>query len=418
LSLITAEGHAAPSFLRWELAAVALIAPILAFPPMGRPLLLFVPLLVPAMWIIAMLRGEGGLPVTPLNGALLLLLASILLSLAATFDIAFSTPKILGVVLGVVLFFGIVRAIRSSSSLSLALELYTAAGAAFAAISILGTNWIPKVGALQRIAERVPVLIRGVPGQSEGFQPNAIAGSLLLFIPLQLVLTISGPRRSLAAVLLVFTTAVLALTQSRNGWLSLLAALLLLAIWQSGGLVRKGLIIAGVAGIIAGGFAATHELHLVERGIGSGLSADLAGRMELWSRAVLIIEDFPFTGVGMNGFRRVMPAMYPVVLTPPEVDVAHAHNHLLQAGTDLGIPGLIAYLALWLSAAATIWRTWRGTSSRRIRSIASGLGGALLAFFAFGMVDTIALGAKVGIFFWVLLSLIVALDSREGEAAA
>ena len=44
----------------------------------------------------------------------------------------------------------------------------------------------------------------------------------------------------------------------------------------------------------------------------------------------------------MNVFRRVVHALYPTVFNSPEIDVVHAHNHLLQAALDLGIPGLLA----------------------------------------------------------------------------
>jgi putative inorganic carbon (HCO3(-)) transporter len=115
-----------------------------------------------------------------------------------------------------------------------------------------------------------------------------------------------------------------------------------------------------------------------------------------------MISDFPITGIGMNGFRRVMPVMYPALLTRPDVDVAHAHNHLLQVALDIGLPGLIAYLALWCGTAALLISVY--PNSRVI----SGLAAGMVAYFAFGTSDAIALGAKVGIFFWVALGIIVA----------
>jgi putative inorganic carbon (HCO3(-)) transporter len=104
----------------------------------------------------------------------------------------------------------------------------------------------------------------------------------------------------------------------------------------------------------------------------------------------------------MNGFRRVMPVMYPALLTRPDVDVAHAHNHLLQVALDIGLPGLVAYLALWCGAAALLISVYRNSR------VISGLAAGMVAYFAFGTSDAIALGAKVGIFFWVALGIIVA----------
>ena len=83
----------------------------------------------------------------------------------------------------------------------------------------------------------------------------------------------------------------------------------------------------------------------------TGSLRTLGGRAEIWSRALYVIEDFPLTGMGMNTFRRVMPVLYPTTPIGSNdaliEDVGHAHNHLLQAALDLGLPGLIAYLAIW-----------------------------------------------------------------------
>jgi putative inorganic carbon (HCO3(-)) transporter len=156
---------------------------------------------------------------------------------------------------------------------------------------------------------------------------------------------------------------------------------------------------------------------LLNEQVGSGVAADVPSRIEMWSRAVRIIGDFPITGIGMNTFRRVMPAMYPVFLTPPEIDVAHAHNHLLQVALDLGIPGLIAYLAIWFGAASLLTRTYRVAPDAWLRWIAGGAAAGMIAYFAFGTVDAIALGAKVGIFFWIALALIVSLHAVAEQPA-
>jgi len=131
--------------------------------------------------------------------------------------------------------------------------------------------------------------------------------------------------------------------------------------------------------------------------------------MELWSRALYAIADFPFTGLGLNTFRRVVHVLYPLFLESPDVDIAHAHNHLLQAALDLGLPGLVAYGALWMGAGFLVVDAWRRTADPWAKAVAQGLAGGLLAGFVFGMTDVIPLGSKVGVFFWTILALAVAL---------
>jgi putative inorganic carbon (HCO3(-)) transporter len=112
--------------------------------------------------------------------------------------------------------------------------------------------------------------------------------------------------------------------------------------------------------------------------------------------------------MGMNHFRRLMPLLYPSRLFPPHIDMAHAHNHLLQAGLDLGIPGLIAYIALWSGAGFLLTRIIYSSNSRFYQAIALGLFGSLTAYFVYGLTDAVALGAKPGFVFWWVLGLVVA----------
>jgi putative inorganic carbon (HCO3(-)) transporter len=112
-----------------------------------------------------------------------------------------------------------------------------------------------------------------------------------------------------------------------------------------------------------------------------------------------------------------MPAMYQASLISPDIDVAHAHNHMLQAALDLGIPGVVAYASIWLSAAALLVVVCRRADERIHRAMASGLGAGFIAHFVFGMTDAIALGSKVGVLFWLMLALTVGLHRvATGEA--
>jgi putative inorganic carbon (HCO3(-)) transporter len=139
------------------------------------------------------------------------------------------------------------------------------------------------------------------------------------------------------------------------------------------------------------------------------MAGNVSGRIELWSKALYDIQNVPFTGMGMNAFRKVMPVLYPTFLTSPDFDVAHAHNDLLQAALDLGLPGLIAYLSICLVVAALLVRVYRRGGEPTYRGMAGALGAGLIAHFVFSMTDAIALGAKVGVLFWLTLALVVAL---------
>jgi len=401
--------------MRWQLLWLALLAPLLLFPPLGRPLLLLI-LFLPLVWVFGLIMSVEPLPLTPLNGALALMAVMVLVSLWATFDIEFSAGKVLGVVLGMAMFFAIVSLMRRTTRIDIALNLFILSGTALAIVGLLGTNWIGKVSLAQKITSHLPAVIRGVPGQTEGFQPNAVAGALVMFVPLQIAFVITAEKRAFVQRFLHFAAlaiigGTLLLTQSRSGWVSLAVGLCAWAFWHSR---RARLILLGIVAI-----AATTVLTSWSRvepflrgAMGGGIHEDAAGRLELWSRAIYGIQDFPITGMGMNAFRKVMPVFYPTFLSSPDTDVSHAHDHLLQAALDLGLPGLIAYLALWFGAAGLLMVGIRSTTDPDRRRLISGLAAGMIAYFVFGTADTIALGAKVGIFFWIALALIVVLHEK------
>ncbi len=165
----------------------------------------------------------------------------------------------------------------------------------------------------------------------------------------------------------------------------------------------------------------------------AGFSLDsLASRLEIWPRAIYGVQDFPFTGMGMNTFREVIHVLYPSFTIPPDIDIAHAHNEFLQAALDLGIPGLIAFSSIYIISFWMLVKVWkslsgegtgRRTSEERTaciisedtvlkRALVLGLGGGLFGHMIFGMTDAISLGAKPGIFYWILLGLIAGLYLR------
>lgn len=404
-----------------EPLVVLAIAPLLLFPTPAR---CYAALAVPLVWWCNR-RVTGHLvPPTPLNAWLLLLLGMTGVSLWATYDVRVSLGKVAGVLLGVFVFWAITRWTTSDRRLAFITGCFLLAGAVLAVLGLLGTNWYGKFPIIASIIERLPKAIRGISGAEEGFHPNAVAGCLVLFIPLQIALLTgegrkwlllaapSGSRVLLMAaqvLLLALTLGTLLLTQSRGAWAGLVVALLAFLAWHSG-LTRK--IAVAIVAVLALFALAQGPRRFVDLAIsqsGAEMARNVSGRMELWSRALAAIHDFPLTGMGMNVFRKVMPTLYPTLQATPGFDVAHAHNHLLQAALDLGIPGLIAYLGIWFTVAALLVTVYRRAAAPAGRVLASGLGAGLVAHFMFSMTDAIPLGAKVGVLFWVTLALAVSI---------
>jgi putative inorganic carbon (HCO3(-)) transporter len=369
----------------------------------------------------------------------------ILVSMGITFDLSFSIGKIAGLLLGIVLFYAITDLTVSASSLQRVITTFILVGLGIALLSILGTKWPVKFPLVQPVLDQLPEVLRRVRNAEEGFNPNQVGGVLIFFIPLQVMLgsywlnrlLSRSPRMKIRSVKVHFDTPEQLFSQEGGSGrvksmlglmfmgLSLLVTGGVLLLTQSRGAL--GGVIVGLLALFAirtdwgkvvaivGTIVLLWLIYFSSIGdvVGPGLDTEVAGtisltgRLEIWSRAGQGLSDFPL-GMGMNNFRRVMPLRYPLSSVSPTQDIAHAHNHLLQAGLDLGIPGLIAYLALWLGAGFLLFQTIRESQHHLYSAIALGLTGSLAAHFVYGLTDAVALGAKPGFVFWWVLGLVVA----------
>ena len=487
---------------RFHWLGLLIAAPFLVFPSPVRSLAL---LMIPAIWILYLIQyrienrrlkneagndqpstfnlqpsTEPGFPITQLNINILILAVMLLVSLWATYSIQQSLEKITGLVLGLGVFFAVVRESRNQGGWWWSLAVFLLGGLAWAGLGFLSMEYQVRFSFLTPVISRIPRVIQDLPGPDLGLQHNAVGGGILWVLPIYIALGvnfINADKKSMLRLITeglrlkvegskswnserdgrilvwgvkigvwfgaVFMGLVLLLTQSRGSYLAFgltVVGLLSLVLPRKGRFALSGTALAGVLGLIvwiliAGGWEGWVEnLGLAGQ---SGYSLDTLGaRLEIWPRAMYGIEDFPLTGMGMNTFRELVHILYPFFTISPDFDIAHAHNEFLQVGLDLGIPGMIAFISLYLIAFWTLLKTWRASdliapaenenSTVRpaglplqkvlnqdpflVKTLVLGLGGGLFGHLVFGMMDAIALGAKPGIFFWMLLGLIMGLD--------
>jgi putative inorganic carbon (HCO3(-)) transporter len=421
--------------VHWELLILIVCSPAFLFPRLALlPLLLILPFLWICRWVA---RGHF-IPRTPLDVPILLLLIMAQVSLYATYSIEQSLPKISGVLFGIGLFYALVERLNHERVLRTGTILFLLAGTGLSVLALVGTHWNRKLAWLNPLLDRLPPRITQLPGAEGGFHSNEIAGVLLWILPLAFC-TLAGvilhrkkddvENRAGRILLIVASSAalsgtfVLFLTQSRGAWIGFAVATLLCILWLMRERFRVAsgwlaLLYISLIVVAVGLAVARPEVILGEtvfEAEGTMLSAvSLAGRVEIWSRAIYGIQDFPFTGMGMNTFREVVHILYPLFIISPEFELGHAHNEYLQAALDLGLPGLIAYLSLhigafWMLVRLAGQKPSTGLSVRAQRAMIAGLGGGLLAHLIYGLTDAVALGAKPGFLWWWLLALIAAL---------
>lgn len=258
----------------------------------------------------------------------------------------------------------------------------------------------------------------------DGLNANVVAGALVVLIPFALAGVLA--HRSIGARLMCLLAAgsmlaVLPLTESRAAYGAVLAAVVVLAAlrWPRYTLYAAPFILAALLllGYRMGGPSVWN------RWLQGGVSRSASQRMEIWSRAVLLLQRHPITGAGLGCFERVLSSRYPLY-TVPRGAVTHAHNLFLQVGVDLGLPGLISYLSilgLAFYALFTIYGILKDTTVSFLRLLAIACISSLVGLCLHGLVDAATWGNKGTFLPWLVLGVAASLyrlQVREEESSA
>jgi len=436
----------------WLLLA---LSPFLMFPNRFTPAVLPV-LLLP--WIARKFARGHFTARTAVDWPMVILLLMLPVSLWASPDLHRSVPKLYGIILGVAVFYGIVNFVRRPSQAYIAGLGIGLMGVAASVLSLVGTAWsgIGASARLQAYRDLSSVVVEMGGSLGRGFNPNQVGGALSFFIPFVASLLLLGffaPWETGTALSLIADDAAstwyvrgwvvpilmsagfvvmagtLVLTGSRSAMVGVIVSLLVLAgFWQRW--LRLVLVLALVGAALVCCYLGPQQILQWILAIGS--DRNVVARLDLWERALYMIRDFPYTGVGLNGFSVTANVLYPLFSISPErvLEITHALNMFLQVALDLGIAGLVAYLAVLLVFVAAWCRVWQSGVRGPLRSLSVGLLCGMLGYHVYGLADCITLGAKPGVTVWAMWGLMAALanltwqyqsglpDSKEGAYAA
>ena len=422
----------------WQWILLIILLPVFLFPSSQTAGILLV---VPFFWLLILFDKTRLNQRTPLDLPLGILAVMTCISALVTPDFAASLPKLSGMALGFWIFLILNARINSTRNRWIALTAFLLSGLAIAIAGLFGAGFFgSKIPIIGSIAAAMPKLASGLPGAENGFHPNEIAGSLLWVLPVlaglflfllfesKIVIKKTGFSVLIFGFLItglvsLFVLIVFLLTESRTAYLGLFIG----AIFTVPFLIRSkkislilSLVLIGV--MILGGIWFINDQPDFLQGSASVENVKLStitiqNRIELWDRAVQAIRDFPLTGMGMNIFRQAIEPLYPLISIPPGTDLGHAHNEYLQIALDLGVPGLIGYLSLLISSFWMLRRVLIEPQNKLVESQPSGdrllarfLAGsivwAIIGHGVFGLADAVALGAKPGFLFWMLLGFI------------
>ena len=407
--------------------ALLFAAPWLLFPDLFPVATAVALAALAAVWLLGLAIDRTLLPRTPFNLTLLLFCLALAVGVLASADPADTLSKATGVVLGLAVWRFVVIAAGRRGHIGVAVVLLLLICLGFSLTGIANLRELPKIPFLVAANPFRNLPLSGLDRLAT--HPNQLAALIGLFLPLLVSLLAAPPRRLAAplwrlapALVALLVVAILILTQSRGGWIAAIAGLyVLLLLWAAvlpPSRARRALrwiALAGALVVVAGvlwiGPGTLWELWLnppEETALGTLATLDL--RRKMWPWAVTAIGDFPFTGVGLGAFRQVAFRLYPLPIWP-DYDMGHAHNIFLQTALDVGLPGLVAYVAVLFVAAAVGWRVARRDPG--FRPVSLGLLAGLVALHVFGLADALVLGAKPALVFWFALGLLAAMN-KEG----
>jgi putative inorganic carbon (HCO3(-)) transporter len=240
----------------------------------------------------------------------------------------------------------------------------------------------------------------------ETVNPNVLAGTLLLGIPLLATLALWGRwatvswLRPLCALLALFLLTLVVLTQSRGAYAGVLAGLGVV-LWLRWPRLGYGLpvLVLGAGGLL------WFDLGTLWASVDGNLFLLRANeRVDIWVRAYYALIDFPLTGIGIGTHGDVIPVFYPYTHNVAG-GIPHAHNLWLQVGVDLGGPGLVAYLAILINLFFILIRVYRSSPSMQRRMLAAGTLASLAAMQVHGITDAVTWGTKLSFIPWTLFAL-------------
>ena len=257
--------------------------------------------------------------------------------------------------------------------------------------------------------------------------PNALAGFLLLCLPVAFSLSQVAKSSRQRAFLLVASALILStlvLTFSRAGLVvtALLFALIILAAPSAkrrsvlAGFLAPAVLVVVFAGVAF--IAKQGDLRSLQRFFSSvTLSASLSSRLGFWDTAWKIARAFPLRGSGIGTFASVF-AQFQTAGSYSQ----HAHNSYLEMFAETGFIGGTLFLIIIALVFSRTLRTFRSLENETNKLMVLGLWVGMLGFLLHNLVDFDWYIPATALYFWAFAGLAVAFGKvtvpPEGTPAA
>lgn len=150
-------------------------------------------------------------------------------------------------------------------------------------------------------------------------------------------------------------------------------------------------------------------------GAGSETDWSSVGRVQIWLNSILLIPDYFWFGMGIDSFRTLYSARFPLIF----IRAVHPHNVYLRWLFEFGIFGMVAYIYILIKPLFTSFKRVRkidnkvwSTQEKLFVSLNAGMITALVA----SMFDSPFHQPQLSILLWMYVAFLTLLNSRDDSA--
>jgi putative inorganic carbon (HCO3(-)) transporter len=203
--------------------------------------------------------------------------------------------------------------------------------------------------------------------------------SMVLIATLPRLLRLEGGAR-LVPVWLVSVVA-LALTYVRGAWVGLAAGAVVVLLTVR----RRSVVAITLVVVVLAALAALPGVADRLRTIGTLRDDTTRDRLAMIKTGLSLMRAYPVTGIGPGQVKRV----YPVAAGPEALrrSTSHLHNTPLQIAVERGIPGLLAWIAIFAAFLVHTVRLVRRLPDGPERTLVVGVQAAIVAFLVAGLFE-------------------------------
>jgi len=268
-------------------------------------------------------------------------------------------------------------------------------------LSIFGIiQYFTKIGLDKKFVEKYSSGYSVVKIATTMFNPNAYSAFLILIIFPVVMLTIYEKNKKIKSIygiisILLFVNIIM--TYSRSAQLGVCLGAMILCVIYS----YKLIIAFGGIGILT-----LFMPSVFDRVRDLTNASQNASRFKLWKTAIMMIKDHPILGVGNGNYisrydeyvNKYKGLSYNAYTRYP------AHNSYLKVESELGVIGIVSFLAILLTSLFRVKKLFTTTEDKFIKAFYMGAFASMIAFYFMNIFDNLFFVPMATTYFWFLVA--------------